>query len=180
MCGIAGLLTLNSSINTRDIEEVKGMTAMLKHRGPDCLDIFKDERCILGNTRLNIIDLTENAHLPMSNEDNTIWITYNGEVTNFIELKQQFQLDKRHRFRSTSDTEVVIHLYEELGINFLKHLTGMFAFCIYDKNIGKAYIVRDFYGIRPLFYMVKNNKFYFASEIKSFLDLACFNNKVDY
>ncbi|RKX96321.1 MAG: asparagine synthase (glutamine-hydrolyzing) [Spirochaetes bacterium] len=180
MCGISGLFTLNSSVTSKDIEEVKAMTSLLRHRGPDCLDIFKDEKCVLGNTRLNIIDLTENAHLPMSNENQKIWITYNGEVTNFKELKEQFHLDKKHRFRSSSDTEVLIHLYEELGIDFLKHLTGMFAFCLYDKNINKAYIVRDFYGIRPLFYMIKRNKFYFASEIKSFLDLDCFNNKIDY
>ncbi|MBU1864105.1 MAG: asparagine synthase (glutamine-hydrolyzing) [Candidatus Omnitrophica bacterium] len=180
MCGIAGLLTLGHSIHNKDIEEVQGMTALLKHRGPDCSGIFKDKSCVLGNARLKIIDLSDNASLPMSNENQSIWISYNGEVTNFRELRQQFQLDKKHIFRSTSDTEVVIHLYEELGIDFLSHLSGMFAFCLYDTNIGKAYIVRDFYGIRPLFYMIKNSKLYFASEIKAFLDLSCFNNKINY
>ena len=180
MCGIAGILSLGSSLHNKDIEEAKNMTEMLKHRGPDSSDIFKDQKCILGNTRLKIIDLSDNARLPMSNENQSIWLNYNGEVTNFKDLKEEFRLEQTHIIRSTSDAEVLIHLYEELGINFLKYLTGMFAFCLYDKNIGKAYLVRDFYGIRPLFYLINKNKFYFASEIKSFLDLSCFNNKIDH
>ncbi len=179
MCGIAGIVSLGSKINDNDIKEAEQMTAILKHRGPDSIDTFVSPHCVFGNTRLNIIDLSENAHLPMSNEDKTVWITYNGEVTDFKELKKNFKLDDKYRFRSTSDTEVVIHLYEELGINFLKHLSGMFAFALYDKKIGKIYLVRDFFGIRPLFYMVKRDRLYFSSEIKSFLKLASFSYKID-
>ncbi len=180
MCGIAGLITLETPVNDRDIKETKEMLDILKHRGPDSCDIFHDKRCVLGNTRLKIIDLSENARLPMSNEDQSIWMSYNGEVTNFLELKQKFRLEQKHVFRSVSDSEVLIHLYEELGIEFLNHLSGMFAFCLYDSNLRKVYIVRDFYGIRPLFYMIKQGRFYFSSEIKAFLGLACFENKIDY
>jgi len=180
MCGIAGILSLGSKLNEHDFQEGEQMTSIIRHRGPDSIDTVQDEQAFLGNTRLNIIDLSKNADLPMSNEDKTIWITYNGEVTNFKELKKDFKLEEKHHFQSTSDTEVLIHLYEELGIDFLKHLSGMFAFCLYDKNINKAYVVRDFFGIRPLFYMVKNNLLYFSSEIKSFLEVKAFNYEIDY
>jgi len=180
MCGIAGILKLDGQISDMDKNHIKSMTNILRHRGPDCIDYYHDTNISLGNARLNIIDLSENAHLPMSNTEGTVWMCYNGEVTNFRDLRQQFQLDKKYAFRSTSDTEVLLHLYEEIGISFLKHLSGMFAFCLYDKQLRKAYIVRDFYGIRPLFYMRYGNTLYFSSEIKSFLELPCFSGTLDY
>lgn len=156
------------------------MTTILRHRGPDQEGFYYDERCALGARRLKIIDLSDNANQPMSNEDQTVWITYNGEITNFKELRKQFKLDEKHQFRSYCDTEVLVHLYEELGIECLNHLTGYFAFCIYDKRSKKAYIVRDFYGIRPLFFLIHSDKLYFSSEIKSFLELSCFTYELDY
>jgi asparagine synthase (glutamine-hydrolysing) len=179
VCGIAGTFSLGKSINEKDVANVSEMTAILHHRGPDAIGFYDDDKCSIGNTRLKILDLSDNAALPMQNEDGTVWITYNGEVTNFRELKQQYKLEQNHRFKSTSDTEVLIHLYEEVGIDFLNLLSGQFTFALYDKKKGKAYVVRDFYGIRPLFYMIAGERFYFASEIKSFLDLPEFDNQID-
>jgi len=180
MCGIAGIFSLNSLLNDDDLREARQMTAILRHRGPDDMGFYNDDRCVLGTTRLKIIDLSDNANMPMTNEDGTIWLTYNGEVTNYRELREQFKLDEKHRFRSTSDTEVLIHLYEELGIECLKHLTGYFAFGLYDKRLKKAYVVRDFYGIRPLFFLTHGDRLYFSSEMKSFMDLGCFNGEINY
>jgi len=179
MCGIAGVISLGRPIEEKDAGEARIMTELLRHRGPDDIGFFQDDRCVLGNTRLRIIDLSDNAGMPMSNEDEKVWITYNGEVTNYKELSREFKLEERHRFRSTSDTEVLVHLYEELGIDFIRRLSGMFAFCLVDKRKGKAYIVRDFYGIRPLFFMQAGDRLYFSSEIKSFIDLDRFDGEID-
>ncbi|KKW20990.1 MAG: Asparagine synthetase [Parcubacteria group bacterium GW2011_GWF2_50_9] len=180
MCGITGVLSLGATMTPQDADDVRAMTMALKHRGPDAQNIHAEPKCVLGNSRLSIIDLSDNGLLPMSNQDHTVWLSYNGEITNFRELRSKFGLDKKYRFRSTSDTEVLIHLYEELGLAFLDHLSGMFSFCLYDKRIQKAYVVRDLYGTRPLFYMIKNSRFYFASEIKAFLELPFFNKKLDH
>lgn len=180
MCGIAGILSLGRPLDSKDRREVRAMTSVLHHRGPDSRAVAEDERCALGNTRLRILDLSDKAALPMSNEDGTVWMCYNGEITNFRELRAEFRLDEKYAFRSTSDSEVLLRLYEDLGIGFLRRLTGMFAFCIYDKRRAVAFVVRDFYGIRPLFTMIKNGRFYFASEIKSFLELSCFDPRIDH
>lgn len=179
MCGIAGVLSLDAPIGEKDVREAREMTDLLRHRGPDDRGMYDDELCALGNTRLKIIDLSDNARLPMCNEDRTVWITYNGEVTNFRELIREFDLERRHDMRTTSDTEVLIHLYEELGIDFVNHLSGMFAFALLDQRKHKLYLVRDFFGIRPVFFMVKNGRFHFASEIKSFLQLSYFDDTLN-
>ncbi|HRY29326.1 MAG TPA: asparagine synthase (glutamine-hydrolyzing) [Elusimicrobiota bacterium] len=180
MCGIAGVLTLNSSVTPEDIVQVHRMTDILRHRGPDSRHVLHDDRCALGNTRLKIIDLSSNADLPMTNDDRSVWLTYNGEITNYKELIHKFSLDKKYRFRSTSDAEVLLRLYEEIGISLLDHVSGMFAFCLYDVRKAKAYVVRDFFGLRPLFFMAKENRFYFASEIKSFLQLPAFRGELNH
>lgn len=180
MCGIAGALSLGREIADPDRLDVERMTAVLGHRGPNRQGMFCDSRSALGNARLNVIDLSPNASLPMSNAGRTVWIVYNGEVSNFRELKSEFKLEEKYRFCSSTDTEVLIHLYEELGIDFIHRLSGMFAFCLYDTRIGKAYVVRDFYGINPLFYMVRNQRLYFASEIKAFLELPDFEPGIDH
>ena len=180
MCGIAGALTLGTKVRREELAHVQGMTRVLHHRGPDGLGYYHDEHCVLGNTRLNIIDLSRKADLPMSNADGTVWITYNGEVTNYQELRREYRLDQKYPRLNDSDTEVLIHLYEELGIGFCRFLTGQFAFGLYDSRIGKAWVVRDFYGIRPTFYMATRDRLYFASEIKSFLELPDFEPELDY
>ena len=179
MCGLAGVVGLGVDLREEDRANVRGMTRVLHHRGPDHTGFLDEPRCVLGNARLNVIDLSHNGDLPMSSADGRVWIAYNGEVTNFRELRAQFRLDERHRFRSTSDTEVLVHLYEELGIDFCRHLSGMFAFTLYDRQEQKAWVVRDFFGIRPLFWMRGRDRLYFASEIKSFLDLPEFSDEVD-
>ncbi|MBM4370023.1 MAG: asparagine synthase (glutamine-hydrolyzing) [Deltaproteobacteria bacterium] len=179
MCGICGAFSLGPPLDDRDREEVRGMTRVLRHRGPDQEGILVREGFALGSTRLKIIDLDDHAGMPMSSEDGAIWITYNGEVTNFRELRRRHRLDERHRFRTSSDTEVLLHLYEELGIAFVQELTGMFAFCLVDTARGRAWVVRDFYGIRPLFFMAAADRLYFASEIKAFLGLDRFRDDVD-
>jgi len=180
MCGIAGLISFNSIISEFDINEGRGMTSILRHRGPDDIGYFSDQNCFLGNTRLKIIDLSDDGNLPMSNSDKTIYIAYNGEVTNFRDLKKEFNLEAKYKFKSTTDTEVVLHLYEECGLKFLDYLSGQFVFAIYDKKLKKIFIVRDQFGIRPIFYMQKRGKFYFSSEIKSFLGLSNFSNDINY
>jgi asparagine synthase (glutamine-hydrolysing) len=179
MCGVAGVLGLGAELRSEDRENLRKMTALLKHRGPDHTGFMEESRCAFGNSRLSIIDLTDAASLPMANSDNSVIIAYNGEVTNFQELRTRFRLDDKYEFRSSSDSEVVLRLYEELGIQCCRHLSGMFAFSIYDRRIEKAFIVRDFYGIRPLFIMRNGDRLYFASEIKAFLDLPRFKKNID-
>lgn len=155
------------------------MAAVLRHRGPDSQGYFDDTRCVLANTRLQVIDLSPAADLPMASADGQVWIAYNGETTNFRELIDTFGLARKYRFRSTSDTEVLLHLYEELGIDFVRHLSGMYAFTLYDARVQKAWIVRDQFGIRPLFVSRGPDRLYFASEIKAFLDLPHFDASLD-
>lgn len=179
MCGIAGIISLKENLQQEDASIVTQMVQRIKHRGPNRQAIEKFDKCILGNARLNIIDLSNNGNMPMSNHDGTIWITYNGEVSNFHQLRDKFQLEKKYPFRGSSDTEVLLCLYEELGIDFIDELSGMFAFCIYDSRNQKCFLVRDFFGINPLFYSIKKDKIYFASEIKALLDIPDFNKEVD-
>lgn len=175
MCGIAGYIGIKNSATTQNETDIKEMTKVLKHRGPDSSSVFVSSNIILGNTRLSVIDISDNGKLPMHNSDKTIWLCYNGEVSNFKELKQKYQLDNKFHFKSTTDTEVVLYLYELLGIDFLHELSGMFAFCIYDSRKQLVYIVRDFYGILPCYFSFTPNGLYFASEIKAFHSIQNLN-----
>ena len=179
MCGIAGTLSLGARLGPEDRESVLAMTRRLRHRGPDRQAVEGDDRCVLGTARLRVTDPSERGDLPLANEDGSVWISYNGAVTNFRELRRDFRLDDSHRFRSDSDAEVLLHLYEELGPGFLEHLSGMFAFCLHDRKAGKAYLVRDFYGLRPVFYAVKGGRLHFASEIKALLELPVLGRELD-
>ena len=146
------------------------MCHAMARRGPDDHGMFLAEKygVGLGHRRLSIIDLSAAGRQPMSNEDGTVWITFNGEIYNFKELRDELQRIG-HTFRSNTDTEVIIHLYEELGIACLERLNGMFALGIWDKNSGDLLIARDRAGIKPLYYMSSPRYFVFASEIKAFL-----------
>lgn len=179
MCGIAGVIGLTGPLSDDDRADLRHMTALLHHRGPDGRGFHFGERCALGNTRLRILDLSTSADLPMSNADGSVWLCYNGEVTNFRELERRHGLRSKYPFKTTSDAEVVLYLYEELGIDFVKQLSGMFAFALLDTRQGRAWIVRDFFGIRPLFTMQTADRLYFASEIKSFLELPGFDKAID-
>ncbi len=169
MCGIVG------AVNWGDKEVLSRMNAVQAHRGPDDAGLWEhglpDGTWIgLGNRRLAIIDLSPAGHMPMSNDDGTLWITYNGEVYNFLELRRELEA-KGHKFRSHSGTEVILHLYEEVGPESVKRLNGMFALAIWDAREEHLFLARDHFGIKPLYYIQKGKRFAFASEIKSLLEL---------
>lgn len=162
MCGICGWINPEGE----PPETLQGMTFAIKHRGPDGQGIFQEKDVGLGHRRLSIIDL-EGGNQPMANEDKSIWITFNGEIYNYPEIRKT--LEDRHRFSSRSDTEVILHLYEDKGEKCLDDLRGMFAFAIYDFHKKKLFIARDHLGQKPLFYYHENDVFAFASEIKALL-----------
>jgi asparagine synthase (glutamine-hydrolysing) len=179
MCGIAGV------VNWGDSETLARMTHIQTHRGPDDAGLweqrFPDGTWIgLGNRRLAIIDLSPAGHMPMSNENGTIWITYNGEVYNFPELRQEL-LAKGRTFRSNTDTEVILHLYEQEGPECVKRLNGMFAFAICDlrSSTPLLFLARDHFGIKPLYYIHQGHRFAFASEVKALLQLPDVQAEVD-
>jgi len=146
---------------------VKAMGDTIRHRGPDDEGRYVSGPIGLGFRRLSIIDL-QSGHQPLSNEDGTIWIVFNGEIYNFQELRA-FLLSKGHVFKTQSDTEVIVHLYEELGFQCLEMLRGMFAFAIWDENAKTLFLARDRVGIKPLYYCLTDSSLVFASEIKAIL-----------
>ena len=180
MCGISGIISLEKNLSDSDYSTVKRMSDSISHRGPDQQKIIKFDKLILANNRLKIMDLDDRSSLPMSSKDESIWICYNGEISNFKELKNKYKLDDKYDFKGTSDTEVMIYLYKELGISFVNELSGMFAFCLVDFKKKKTWLVRDFFGIIPLFYRIKENKIYFASEIKAFYEINSLEKSLDY
>jgi len=144
------------------------MCGVLKHRGPDDSGIYINGAVGLGHSRLSIIDLSPAGRQPMSNEDNTLWLVLNGEIYNFIELRKGLEA-KGHKFKSHTDTEVILHLYEEKGVDCLKDLRGMFAFALWDEKRKSLFLARDRVGKKPLCYANVNGSFLFASEMKSIL-----------
>ena len=167
MCGITGILNSDAALAV-DPETVRRMTRTLYSRGPDSEGYYVSGPIGLGHRRLKVIDLSDAAAQPMSNEDGTVWIVYNGEVFNYQELRQELEV-KGHRFRSQSDTEVLIHLYEEDGVTMLQKLRGMFAFAIWDSRKKQLFLARDRVGEKPLVWCQVNGKFLFGSEIKALL-----------
>ncbi|MBI2671932.1 asparagine synthase (glutamine-hydrolyzing) [Candidatus Woesearchaeota archaeon] len=160
MCGIAGF-------NFEDKKLLRSMCDSISHRGPDDSGYYTDKNISIGNRRLSIIDLSKGKQ-PIHNEDETIWVVFNGEIYNFKDLKDE--LEKfGHKFYTDSDTEVLVHAYEQYKEDFIKLLRGMFAFCIYDKNENKLIIGRDRAGKKPLYYLNNPNRFLFASELKALL-----------
>jgi asparagine synthase (glutamine-hydrolysing) len=155
---------------------VKAMTETIRHRGPDDEGHYVSGSIGLGFRRLSIIDL-QSGHQPLSNENGTIWIVFNGEIYNFRELRN-FLLSKGHAFRTQSDTEVIVHLYEELGPLCLDKLRGMFAFAIWDENTKTLFLARDRVGIKPLYYCLTDTSLVFASEIKAILADPSINREI--
>ncbi|MBN1182638.1 MAG: asparagine synthase (glutamine-hydrolyzing) [Bacteroidales bacterium] len=164
MCGIAGICNLsNRSTISKDI--LLRMIGMIKHRGPDQHGIYLDDNVGLANARLSIIDLVSGEQ-PVHNEDKSLWIVYNGEIFNYPQLRNQL-IQKGHQFYTESDTEVLLHLYEEYGEDCLNQLNGQYAFAIWDTKNEELFIARDRIGIRPLYYTISDNTLIFASEIKA-------------
>ena len=179
MCGISGL------VNWGDRDVLSRMTQIQAHRGPDDSGLW-ERKCPdgsyvgLGSRRLAILDLSPGGHMPMCNEDRRLWITYNGEIYNFAELRRELSA-KGHRFLSNTDTEVVLHLYEEEGFDCVKRLNGMFAFCICDLRSGapELFLARDHFGVKPLYYIQRGRKLAFASEVKALLEVPEVDPKLD-
>lgn len=164
MCGIAGILNLKEP-GPVSLDLIKGMIAALHHRGPDESGIYLDDWIGLGHARLSIIDLSGGSQ-PIHNEDETLWIVYNGEVFNYPDLREDL-LKRGHRFYTSTDTEVILHLYEEEGATCLHSFNGQFAFAIWDVRKKELFLARDRVGIRPLHYTFHGNSLIFASEIKA-------------
>ncbi|MFZ0498307.1 MAG: asparagine synthase (glutamine-hydrolyzing) [Steroidobacteraceae bacterium] len=167
MCGIAGALLVSGQVALPDPAR---MIATLRHRGPDGTGCFRSPACALASARLSIIDL-ETGDQPMANEDQSVWTVQNGEIFNFIELRAELQ-SLGHRFRTRSDTEVIVHAYEQYGERFVEHLNGQFAIALWDKRRQRLVLARDRVGIRPLFYARIGGHLLFASEVKAILAVA--------
>jgi asparagine synthase (glutamine-hydrolysing) len=165
MCGIAGII--NSDGSPVDQALLRRMTSIMAHRGPDGDGFFYDAGVGLGHRRLSIIDLS-GGRQPMSNEDQSIWISFNGEIYNFRELHKELEA-RGHRFTTVSDTETIVHAYEEYGDACVERLRGMFAFAIWDGRRRRLLLARDRIGIKPLYYYGDGRQFCFASELKSLL-----------
>ena len=176
MCGIAGIVGHAST------ETIKQMVAAMHHRGPDDSGTYFSDGIALGMARLAIIDLSSYAHQPMTNEDGSLVIVYNGETYNFRQERILLE-QKGHHFKSQSDTEVVLRLFEEYGDDFLLRLRGMFALAIYDKRRGPGHerllLARDQVGIKPLLYVETNGRLIFASEMKALLASGLVERQID-
>jgi len=171
MCGIVGIFNYKTK-QPIDRYRLKGASDLLIHRGPDGEGFYYDDNNGIGlaNRRLSIIDLVTGDQ-PISNEDESIWIVYNGELYNYLELRE-YLIKKGHVFKTKSDTEVIVHAYEEFGIDCVKKFNGIFAFAIWDKNSQTLYLARDHFGVKPLYYLYDKERFIFASEIKAILRLV--------
>src|SRR5205814_7902733 len=160
MCGIAGFL-LRDGI--ADPALVRAMCDQIRHRGPDDEGIRVEAGCGIGMRRLSIIDLST-GHQPMSNEDGAVWVVFNGEIYNFQELRSEL-IGQGHRFETASDTETLVHLYEQHGVEGLRRLRGMFAFAIWDSKRRRLLLARDRFGKKPLYYAALPRGIYFGSEL---------------
>jgi len=178
MCGIVGKVNVDSN-HPVDEARIRQMSQIICHRGPDDEGVWVKGSTGLGHRRLAIIDLTPTGHQPMSNEDGTIWITFNGEVYNHLELRADLE-KKGHRYRGNSDTETIIHLYEEYGRNCVQHLRGMFAFAIWDEHQRSLLLARDRFGQKPLLYAETADGLTFASEFRALLQDPTVSRELDY
>ena len=166
MCGIAGAVHLHGPTPSQDL--LRRMTATLRHRGPDDEGVWIDGPVGLGMRRLSIIDLSTRAAQPMTNEDGSLWLVFNGEIYNFQALRRELE-GRGHTFRSDGDAETVLHLYETHGTDALRFLRGMFAFALWDSRAQTLFVARDRLGKKPLVYYHDDDTFVFASEPKAIL-----------
>lgn len=175
MCGIAGFANFDS--RRPDPVALRQMIRAIGHRGPDAADIFHDEHVGLAHARLSIIDHSGGGQ-PMANEDGSLWVTFNGEIFNYVELRNEL-LGRGHHFASHSDTEVILHGYEEWGEDCVKHFNGQWAFAVWDAHERTLFLSRDRLGVRPLFYTWADGQFLFASEVKSLLTNSAVRREID-
>ncbi|MBN2347467.1 MAG: asparagine synthase (glutamine-hydrolyzing) [Bacteroidales bacterium] len=177
MCGIAGIYRFENSTPLAE-ETIEKMLAQINYRGPDESGIYINNKIGLGSVRLSIIDLA-NGQQPMSNQNGSLWIVFNGEIFNYIELRNELQ-QEGYTFRTSSDTEVLLQLYEKYGEDCLNKLNGQFAFAVWNTITNELFLARDRVGIRPLFYTQTNGSFIFGSEIKAILGSREINPEMDY
>ena len=174
MCGICGF---TGEVLDRD-EVIKRMTDVITHRGPDSSGVFAGDGVTMGFRRLSIIDVGNTGDQPIYNEDRTLVLTFNGEIYNFQSLREDL-LKKGHVFKTRTDSETILHGYEEYGKEILQKLRGMFAFVIWDKEKKELFGARDIFGIKPFYYYKNGDQFFVGSEIKSFLSHPCFVKELD-
>lgn len=177
MCGIAGIY--NFASRPVDASKLRAMIDIQRHRGPDDEGIYISKNVGLGHCRLGIIDLSEQGHLPMSNREETLWCIYNGEIHNYIELREELE-GYGYKFKSNTDTEVVIYSYDKWGEGCVNRFNGMWAFAIWDTNKRTLFLSRDRFGIKPFYYFRTEDSFIFASEVKSILKVISEAREVDY
>ena len=185
MCGIAGIAWV-SGAPPAELDLVQRMTAAVLHRGPDAGGVWSSTQlpgstsagATLGHRRLSIIDLSNAGKQPLSNAAGTLWITFNGEIYNYLELQRDLQ-QRGHRFQTATDTEVILHLYAEYGIRCVDHLRGMFAFAIWDHTQRQLFVARDRLGKKPFVYRLESNRLLFGSELKSLLAVPGVPREVD-
>ena len=175
MCGIAGWVDFKDSQANPQL--LRSMTRALHHRGPDGEGYYEDELARLGHRRLKIIDLSTGDQ-PISNEDGTVWIVFNGEIYNFQELRQDL-LQRGHQFRTKSDTESIVHLYEEHGADCVRYLRGQFAFAVWDTRRQQLLLARDRLGQKPLYYCHQGSCLLFGSELTSLLEHPRVSTEID-
>lgn len=176
MCGISGIFNVKNPAPV-DINHLKRMTYALHHRGPDENGAYIDDQVGLAQSRLSIIDLRSGSQ-PIHNEDSTLWIVFNGEIFNYPEIRDSL-LKLGHKFYTNTDTEVILHLYEEKKEKCLDELNGQFAFAIWDSNKKDLFLARDRVGILPLFYKINQDRFYFASEAKAIIEISDYQINLD-
>ena len=177
MCGICGAAALTGPLAPEVRAAVVRMTGTLSHRGPDGEGFFADDRAALGHRRLAIIDRAGGSQ-PISNEDGTCWVVFNGEIYNHRDVRRHL-ISKGHRFQTVCDTEVIVHAFEEYGPDCVAHLDGMFAFAVYDQSDGSVLLARDRLGKKPLYYAVFDGILHFASEIKALRASPAWDGTID-
>ena len=171
MCGINGALTFSSKVNLSE-QIIISMRDTMVHRGPDGGGVWMSEDCTLGlgHRRLSIIDVSTIANQPMTNEDNSICIVFNGEIYNHADIRKELQSKNKYKWKTDhSDTEVIIHAFEEWGIDCVHKFRGMFAIALWDSKSKELWLIRDRLGIKPLYYSIDEDRITFASEIKALL-----------
>ena len=173
MCGIAGIVCSNNQNIEKEL--VHKMTDLIRHRGPDSYGYYFDEGVGFGHRRLSIIDI-DGGHQPMSDKNKSVWLTYNGEIYNFKDLRREL-VNKGHIFQTNCDTEVIIYAYKEWGEEAFSHFNGMFAIAIWDQNNKKLVLARDRRGVKPLFWSKIGTKIFFSSEVKSIISNKKFIRK---
>lgn len=180
MCWIVWSIFKDEKLVLQEESNINNMLDFLAHRWPDSRGIYKSNNIIFWATRLSVMDLSDNANMPFVTEDGSIVLTYNWEITNYQELNSKYNLKNKYNFKSSGDTENLAYLYKEIGITrLLEEIDWYFAFSIFDKEKQKVYIVRDFYWTRPVFYTEVRGNLYFASEIKSLLQINWFEKKIN-